>query len=97
MHFENEQHYNEAMNANAQAEAEYMQEMQYQQFLNDLIANREYKLFAIYAALDLLHESEFKNSGLSPQEYLVQKKNELENIKNTGLPLQPCDPDTLPF
>lgn len=66
----------------AQAMAEYEQEMAYYAYLDSLIAGKQYQLHAIQVTLDMLNSLEFRNSGLSAVEFLINKRAEITTIKN---------------
>lgn len=74
----------------AEQEAEYYR--QYYDFLDSLIADKNYFLHGIYTVIDLLNSNEFATSGLKPLDFLIKKKDELEKpIK------QITKKDDLPF
>ena len=70
MNYSCEGEYNEAINAQGQAEAEYQAHASYEHFLNDLIENGNMYEYYLHHISDRLESSEFKNSGKSPSEYL---------------------------
>lgn len=67
-----------AMSAQAEAEAEMEQYRQYQEYLDNLIEAKQFELFSIEYCLDLLMSRDFKKSGLTPQQYLSKKKEQLQ-------------------
>jgi len=76
MHYECEADYNAAIAAQAEAEAEMQAqaEYQYQEYLESLIENKKFYLYALEICQDLLSSQTFKDSGLSALEYLTQEK-----------------------
>ena len=70
------------------------QQMQYEEYLNDLTKSGNYELFAVEVCQDYFNSNHFKTSGLTEIEYLSWKKNQLT---------QPCEdadiatPGELPF
>lgn len=83
MYFESEQHYNECMAAQAEAEAHNAEQEAYYEYLGDLLDNRQFDLYAIEICLDMLNSREFKKSGLTAQEFLSLKKVKLLEPKQT--------------
>ena len=83
MYFESEQHYNECMSAQAEAEGQALHEQQcaYNEYLQDLIDGGEFELYAIEVCLDMLNSRSFEKSGLTAQEFLTQKK---QTIQSSG-------------
>ena len=77
MNYENDAEYNEAMNAYAAAESEAQMMQEHNDYLNDLIEAREFKLLAIEMSLHMLSEREFLNSGKTAHEYLSGLKKEI--------------------
>ena len=61
----------------AQAEAEYEAQMAFYEYLDKLIADREYQLHALEIALDMLNSKNFANSGMSPKDWLTAERNRL--------------------
>jgi hypothetical protein len=69
----------------AQAEAEYQAEMEYYAYLDKLIEDRQYQLYAIEIALRMLNSVEFAGSGLSEKDYLdIERKRLYDAIKKTS-------------
>jgi hypothetical protein len=83
MNYECEADYNAAMSAQAESEAQYNmeQERQYIEYLDALIENKQYQVFGIEICLDLLNSMEYEKSGLTPQEFLSYKKDQLLHPK----------------
>jgi hypothetical protein len=67
------------------AEAEYEAQMAFCEYLDKLIADREYQLHALEIALDMLNSKKFANSGMSAKDWLNAEKNRLldTNTNNT--------------
>jgi len=61
----------------AQAEAEYQAEMEYYAYLDKLIEDEQYQLYAVEIALDMLNSKEFTNSGMSPKDWLAAERERL--------------------
>lgn len=61
-----------------QAEAEAEQYNNHMIFLEGLIKNGQYKLFALHYVQDLLASKEFNESKMSIEEFLLFKKEQLE-------------------
>ena len=63
------------MGCAGQAQAEYEAQMAYYEYLDSLIADKQYQLHAVEIALDMLNSKEFANSGMSPKDWLdVERK-----------------------
>jgi len=71
-----EQHYYE-MGCAGQAQAEYEAQMAYYEYLDGLIADKQYQLHAVEIALDMLNSKEFANSGMSPKDWLDSERKRL--------------------
>jgi hypothetical protein len=71
--------------AGCAAEAEYEAQMAFYEYLDKLIADREYQLHALEIALDMLNSKKFANSGMSAKDWLNAEKNRLldTNTNNT--------------
>jgi len=82
---ENYDGYYEAECHAAAAEAEALQELKYQEYLENLLRAGEGGLYAAHVALDWLHSREFAESGLSAIEFITKKKEKLENPFNHTL------------
>jgi len=63
--------------AQAQAQAEYEAQMAYYEYLDGLIADKQYQLHAVEIALDMLNSKEFANSGMSPKDWLDAERKRL--------------------
>jgi hypothetical protein len=63
--------------AGCAAEAEYEAQMAFYEYLDKLIADREYQLHALEIALDMLNSKNFANSGMSPKDWLTAERNRL--------------------
>lgn len=63
----------------AQAEAEYQAELEYFQYLDELLENKQYDLHAVEIALNMLNSKEYANSNLNHKQFLEQKRIELQN------------------
>jgi hypothetical protein len=61
----------------AQAQAEYEAQMAYYEYLDGLIADKQYQLHAVEIALDMLNSKEFANSGMSPKDWLDAERKRL--------------------
>lgn len=59
------------------AEAEMQAENDYAEYLHKLIEDGDYELYSFHKAIDLINSKEFKKSGLSANDFLVKKMNEL--------------------
>ena len=83
MHYECEADYNAAMAGQAEAEAQYHfeQERQYNEYLDGLIESKQYQVFGIEICLDFLNSKEYEKSGLTPQQFLSYKKEQLLHSK----------------
>ena len=83
MNYENEADYNYAMSAQGEAEAQYYheQQRQYDEYLEGLIKDKQYRLFGIEICLDLLNTDMFNKSGLSAKEFLCAEKDRINNNK----------------
>ena len=66
-----------AMSAQGEAEAEMEQYRQYQEYLDNLIEAKQFDLYGVEYCLDLLMSKDFGKSGLTPQQYLSKKKEQL--------------------
>ncbi len=62
-----------------QAALEAEQEQKYQEFLDSLIKEGQYTLFAAYVSCDWLKSLEFRNSKLSALEYMRQIRDKIED------------------
>jgi hypothetical protein len=71
-----EQH-NYEMGCAGQAQAEYEAQMAYYEYLDGLIADKQYQLHAVEIALDMLNSKEFANSGMSPKDWLDAERKRL--------------------
>jgi hypothetical protein len=69
--------------AQAQAQAEYEAQMAYYEYLDGLIADKEYQLHALEIALYMLNSKEFVNSGMSAKDWLDAERKRL-SVKNTN-------------
>jgi hypothetical protein len=71
--------------AGCAAQAEYEAQMAFYEYLDKLIADREYQLHALEIALDMLNSKKFANSGMSAKDWLNAEKNRLldTNTNNT--------------
>ena len=65
------------MGCAAQAQAEYEAQMAYYEYLDGLIADKQYQLHAVEIALDMLNSKEFANSGLSAKDYFNAERQKL--------------------
>lgn len=65
------------MGCAGQAQAEYEAQMAYYEYLDSLIADKQYQLHAIEIALDMLNSKEYANSGLSAKDYLYAERKSL--------------------
>ncbi len=101
MSYSCEGEYMAAMNAQAEAEAYYEQEMAYQEYLESLIEAKKFDIFAAYVALDWLHSKEFADSGLTAIEFIQNKLKTMlkpkEQPKPTQQDSQPNSNSILPF
>jgi hypothetical protein len=102
MNYSCEGEYMAAMNAQAEAEAYYEQEMAYQEYLESLIEAKKFDIFAAYVALDWLESKEFADSGLTAIEFIQNKLKTMlkpkEQPKSTQQePQQPKINNSLPF
>lgn len=68
-------------NCAGQAQAEYEAQMAYYEYLESLIADKQYQLHAVEIALDMLNSKEYANSGLSAKDYLDAERKRLA-VKN---------------
>jgi hypothetical protein len=73
---EQEQHDYE-MGCAGQAQAEYEAQMAYYEYLDSLIADKQYQLHAVEISLDMLNSKEFANSGMSPKDWLDAERKRL--------------------
>jgi len=64
-------------NCAAQAQAEYEAEMAYYEYLEGLIADKQYQLHAIEVVMDMLNSKHFADSGLSAKDYLDAERKRL--------------------
>lgn len=64
-----------------QAQAEYEAQMAYYEYLDSLIADKQYQLHAVEIALDMLNSKEYANSELSAKDYLDAERKRLA-VKN---------------
>ena len=67
--------------AGCAAEAEYEAQMAFCEYLDKLIADREYQLHALEIALDMLNSKDFVNSGMSAKDWLDAERKRL-SVKN---------------
>jgi hypothetical protein len=65
------------MGCAGQAQAEYEAQMAYYEYLDSLIADKQYQLHAVEIALDMLNSKEFANSGMSPKDWLNAERKRL--------------------
>jgi hypothetical protein len=65
------------MGCAGQAQAEYEAQMAYYEYLDGLIADKQYQLHAVEIALDMLNSKEFVNSGMSPKDWLDAERKRL--------------------
>jgi len=65
------------MGCAGQAQAEYEAQMAYYEYLDSLIADKQYQLHAVEIALDMLNSKEFANSGMSPKDWLDTERKRL--------------------
>ena len=65
------------MGCAGQAQAEYEAQMAYYEYLDSLIADKQYQLHAVEIALDMLNSKEFANSGMSPKGWLDSERKRL--------------------
>jgi hypothetical protein len=65
------------MGCAGQAQAEYEAQMAYYEYLDGLIADKQYQLHAVEIALDMLNSKEFANSGMSPKDWLDAERKRL--------------------
>jgi hypothetical protein len=65
------------MGCAGQAQAEYEAQMAYYEYLDSLIADKQYQLHAVEIALDMLNSKEFANSGMSPKDWLDSERKRL--------------------
>lgn len=65
------------MGCAGQAQAEYEVQMAYYEYLDSLIADKQYQLHAVEIALDMLNSKEFANSGMSPKDWLDSERKRL--------------------
>ena len=65
------------MGCAGQAQAEYEAQMAYYEYLDGLIADKQYQLHAVEMALDMLNSKEFANSGMSPKDWLDAERKRL--------------------
>jgi hypothetical protein len=65
------------MGCAGQAQAEYEAQMAYYEYLDSLIADKQYQLHAVEIALDMLNSKEFANSGMSPKDWLDAERKRL--------------------
>ena len=88
--------YQAEMGAAAQAEAEAQHEMEYQYdcYLDDLLANGKFMIYGLEKCIGVLSSTEFKNSTMTPVEFLIYKRNNLLN--NTPLEVNTYNPKPKP-
>jgi len=65
------------MGCAGQAQAEYEAQIAYYEYLDGLIADKQYQLHAVEIALDMLNSKEFANSGMSPKDWLDAERKRL--------------------
>ena len=65
------------MGCAGQAQAEYEAQMAYYEYLDSLIADKQYQLHAVEISLDMLNSKEFANSGMSPKDWLDAERKRL--------------------
>ena len=65
------------MGCAGQAQAEYEAQMAYYEYLDSLIADKQYQLHAVEIALDMLNTKEFATSGMSPKDWLDSERKRL--------------------
>lgn len=65
------------MGCAGQAQAEYEAQMAYYEYLDSLIADKQYQLHAVEIALDMLNSKEFANSSMSPKDWLDSERKRL--------------------
>lgn len=70
--YESEADYNASMKAYGESQAQ--QEYEYQCYLDDLIEDRQFYLYALEVCQDLFNSRTFKDSGLPHSEYLSKEK-----------------------
>ena len=96
MNYESEADYNAAMCGQAESEMQYFaeQEQQYNEYLDGLIESKQYKVFGVEICLDFLNSKEFDISGLTPQQFLSHKKEQMLHPKSE---VSNCESQTLDF
>jgi len=72
-----QEQYDYEMGCAGQAQSEYEAQMAYYEYLDGLIEAKEYQLYAIEIALDMLNSKKFANSGLSAKDYLDAERKRL--------------------
>ena len=65
------------MGCAGQAQAEYEAQLAYYEYLDSLIADKQYQLHAVEITLDMLNSKEYANSGLSAKDYLDAERKRL--------------------
>jgi hypothetical protein len=65
------------MGCAGQAQAEYEAQMAYYEYLDGLIADKQYQLHAVEIALDMLNSKDFANSGMPPKDWLDAERKRL--------------------
>jgi len=80
-HCYEEADYQAEMDAAAQAEAEAQQEIEYHYdiYLDDLLADGKFLIYGLEKCIGILSSTEFKNSTMTPVEFLIYKRNNLFN------------------
>jgi len=91
-----QEEYDAAMSAQAEAEAQCGMEMEWENYLSDLLDKKKFDLFALEIACNHLHSKSFKDSGLQAVEYLtLLKTNLISPPKPEEKPV--ANNDDLPF
>jgi len=80
--YNSEGEYQAAMNAQAEAEAQYYseQDRQYQEYLEGLIDSAHYETFGLEISIAYLQGHDFKTSGLTAIEFLSKKRDQIQGM-----------------
>lgn len=76
--------YEAEMQAQQEAEGQYNQEQEYQEYLDSLAKDRNYELLSLEIVTDILNGKSFLDSGKTAAEFLDDRKKDLMFVKEIG-------------
>lgn len=90
MNYQSQEEHDYYEGAAEQAEAEYMQECAYQEYLDSLYTSGQKDLYALNRCIEMLNTQRFIDSKMTEKDFLFLLKSEIEKPKK-------IDYDNLPF